>query len=119
MTIQGVGRVSHSTTGKIQINWREDLQVAIKFETNVIYPHLAEVEVTHENFHHRFTTEVRQLDRGRYSGAASRNTTVTPSPGGQVCIQAHTDRLRVAVIAPVNEVSLFVALAEANCNRPI
>jgi len=119
MAVQGVGRISHTTTGKIQVNWREDLQVAIKFETNLIYPHLAEVEVTHPNFLHRFTTEVQQLNRGRYSCAPSRNTTVTPSPGGQVCVQVHTDRLQVAVIAPVGDVSLFVALAEANYNTPI
>ena len=113
MTIQGLSAISHSTSGKIQISRGEDLQVFVRFETNLVYSHLAEVEVTHQNFHYRFATEIDQLNRGRFSEAASRNTTVCPSQGGQVCIRVHTDRLRAAVIVPVNEVSLFVAVAEA------
>jgi hypothetical protein len=95
------------------ITFREDIAVSVRFETNWLYPHLAEITVTHSDFHHRFTTELRQLDRGRYCGAAGRNTTITPAPGGQVSIQSHTERLRLTVVVPVNEVSLFVSLAQA------
>jgi|GEM_PF-3646097 len=113
MTGNEIVPVTHTTTGKVFFTRMEDVVVTVTFETNSLYSHLAEITVSHADFQYNFTTELKQLEQGRYSGAAGRNTTVTPAQGGQVHIQAHTNRLRVAVAVPVNEVSLFVNRAQA------
>ncbi len=117
MTAEKMEIVSHSARGKIVFTRGEDIAVDVKFNSNTLYPHLAEVTVEHSDFHHHFTTEIRQLDQGRYRGVESRNTTVFPWQGGQVGIQVHTDRLRVNIIVPVNDVSLFVNRAQAIATR--
>lgn len=104
---------SREMQGRVVMPGYMNVAVTVTLEVDRNYPDILRVQVAHSDlFHHKFTSNMRQLKDGRTARMAARESTISPVAGNRVAIQAQTWHWQHPVEVPLSDVDEFLDEAE-------